>query len=57
MIWLEHGDERRYDLTLRILPDTAAIAATEARIRAIAEQPADDFPTPSGIYPPIPGRA
>ncbi len=56
MIWLEHGDERRYDVSFRVLPDAAAIAATEARIRAIAVQPAEDYPLPSGSYPPIPGR-
>jgi hypothetical protein len=56
LIWLEHGEERRYDSTFRILPDGEAIAATERRIAALAEQPDDDFPAPSGNYLPIAGR-
>jgi hypothetical protein len=56
LIWLEHGEERRYDSTFRILPDGEAIAATERRITALAKQPDDDFPAPSGNYLPIGGR-
>lgn len=56
LIWLEHGEERRYDSTFRILPDSAAIAAAEKRITALAEQPRDDYPAPSGNYLPIAGR-
>ena len=33
MIWLEHGDERRYDTRFRILTSADEIAASEARIR------------------------
>jgi hypothetical protein len=55
MIWLEHGDERRYDATLRILDGAAAIGAAETRIRAIAAQPDDDYPQPSGRFPHLPG--
>jgi hypothetical protein len=57
LIWLEHGEERRYDTTLSVLPDVAAVAAAETRIRAIAPQPATDYPTPSGTYPRIAARA
>lgn len=57
MIWLEHGDERRYDTVLRILPDALAIADVEQRIRAVSEQPAEEFPEPSGIHRPIAGRS
>jgi len=57
VIWLEHGEERRYDTTLSVLADAAAIESAEARIRAISPQPDTDFPTPSGIYRPLPGRA
>ena len=53
LIWLEHGDERRYDSVLRILDGSQAIAACEKRIRAIAVQPDNDFPSPSGRYLPI----
>lgn len=56
MIWLEHGDERRYDTTFRVLDGVAAIADTEAHIRTIAAQPLDEFPTPSGRHRPIAGR-
>ncbi|KAA2315199.1 DUF4432 family protein [Pseudooceanicola sediminis] len=57
MTWLNHGDERRYDSTFSILPDAAAIAAAEARITAIAAQPKEDFPAPSGTFTPIGGRS
>jgi hypothetical protein len=56
LIWLDHGEERRYDTTLRILADTAAIAASEARITAIARQPGEDYPTPSGNHVALEGR-
>jgi hypothetical protein len=56
LIWLEHGEERRYDSTFRILPDHAAIAAAEQRITALAKQPDEDFPAPSGNHLPIAGR-
>ena len=57
LIWLEHGDERRYDTRFRILGSAQAIAASEARIRAIAPQPEEDYPHPSGGFQPIGGRA
>lgn len=57
LIWLEHGDERRYDTVLRILDGSDAIAACESRIRAIAGQPEADYPEPSGDYRAIGGRA
>lgn len=57
MIWLQHGEERRYDSTLRILDGAVAIADAEKRIAAIAAQPADDYPTPSGNHLPIAGRS
>lgn len=57
MIWLEHGDERRYDTTFRVLDGADAIAASEARIRAIAGQPTEDYPAPSNNHLPIGGRA
>jgi hypothetical protein len=56
LIWLEHADERRYDSTFRILTSKDEIAASERRIRAIAEQPAEDYPQPSGKHLPIGGR-
>src|SRR3546814_5191578 len=56
LIWLDHGDERRYDTVLRILDGGAAIAESEARIRALAPQPDTDYPEPTGDHRPIPGR-
>ncbi len=53
MIWLEHGEERRYDATFRVLDGPAAIAEAEARIQAIARQPDADFPEPSGRFAPL----
>jgi len=56
LIWLEHNEDRRYDTTLRVLPDSAAIATAEERIRQIRAQPDTDYPAPSGAYRPITGR-
>jgi hypothetical protein len=56
MIWLQHRDERRYDATFRVLDGPADISAAEARITAIARQPAEDYPEPSGNFPKIGGR-
>lgn len=55
LIWLEHGDERRYDSVFRILPDAEAVADAVQRIEGVARQPEDEYPTPSGVYPPIGG--
>ncbi|MCW6508596.1 aldose 1-epimerase family protein [Lichenifustis flavocetrariae] len=54
LITLAHGEERRYDLVLRVLDGAAAIAAEEARIRMIARQPDDDFPAPSNRHRALP---
>lgn len=53
LIWLEHGDERRYDSVFRILPTADAVANAVQRIEGMARQPDDEYPTPSGNYPPI----
>lgn len=50
MIWLDHGEERRYDLALRVLDGGEAIENAERRIAAIARQPGEDFPEPSGNF-------
>lgn len=57
MIWLEHGDERRYDTVFRVLDGAGVIAATEARIAAAARQPDEDYPAPSNNHLPIGGRS
>lgn len=57
LIELEHGEERRYDTILRVLPDPAAVSAAVARIEGIQRQPDEDYPMPSGAFPPIGGAA
>lgn len=57
LIWLEHGEERQYDSTFRILGDTADIAASEARITSITKQPVEDYPRPSGNHILLGGRS
>jgi hypothetical protein len=54
LIWLEHGDERRYDSVLRVLPDGEAVADAVRRIEAVTLQPQDDYPLPTGDFPAIP---
>lgn len=56
MIWLQHGEEKHYDSTFRILDGATEIAASEARIRAISTQPEDEYPAPSGNHLKIEGR-
>ncbi|WP_055046392.1 aldose 1-epimerase family protein [Devosia sp. A16] len=56
MIWLQHGEEKRYDSTFRVLDGADDIAASEARIRAISGQPEDEYPAPSGNHLKIGGR-
>ncbi len=53
MIWLSPQEERSYHTRFRVLDGDAAIASTEAAIRAIAIQPESDFPIPSGQFPPL----
>ncbi len=57
LIWLEHGDERRYDTVFRVLDGAAAIGKIEQDIRAIAQQPEGDFPELSFDFKPLSGRA
>jgi hypothetical protein len=57
MIWLGAQEDRRYDARFRVLDGAEQIAACAAKIAAIARQPADDYPAPSGRYPPLTGRA
>lgn len=56
MIWLQHGEEKRYDSVFRILDGADAIAESEARIRAISRQPEDEYPAVSGNHLKIGGR-
>ena len=54
LITLEHGDERRYDVTLRVLDGADAIAAVQRQIVGVAKQPDDEFPEPSNAFAPLP---
>lgn len=56
MIWLKAGEGRSYDARFTVLDGAAALARAETRIRAIAAQPADPYPTPSGNFRPLTGR-
>ncbi|WP_062013692.1 aldose 1-epimerase family protein [Aureimonas sp. AU4] len=53
MIWLEHGEERRYDAAFRVLDGPEAIGSAEARIDAIAKAPQDGFAEPSSRFAPL----
>jgi Domain of unknown function (DUF4432) len=44
LIWLEHGEERRYTTRFQVLEDRDQIAAAEARISAICSATVDDYP-------------
>ena len=50
LIWLEHGEERRYATRFRVLENTAQIAAAEQRIAAICPQPTEDYPAITGRW-------
>jgi hypothetical protein len=39
MIWLEHGDSREYDTTIRILDGAAEVSAARDRVRKLGPQP------------------
>lgn len=55
MIWLDHAESRSYEATFRVLDGERAIAEAERRIIAIARQPDEDFPSPSGKFPALAG--
>lgn len=57
LIWLHHGDERHYDIRFRVLTDRQEIINCEKRITAVATQPDENFPVPSGKFPVIGGRS
>ena len=57
MIWLEHDMAREYDVVLRVLDGREQITAAETAIRAVALQPDDDYPRPTGVFAPLGGRS
>jgi len=56
MIWLLHGEERRYESVFRVLDGATAIERSEERIRAIVNQPVEDYPAPSNNHLKLGGR-
>ena len=56
MIWLEHDEARTYRASFRVLEGSAEIREAERRIAAIARQPEEDFPAPSGKFPTLGGQ-
>jgi hypothetical protein len=55
LTWLEHGEEKSYTTMFGVLDGAEEIAACERRIRAIAVQPEDDYPTPTGQWESLSG--
>lgn len=53
LIWLDHGDERRYDVTFKVLAGRDEIASEAARIEGIARQPMEEYPEVSGKHMPL----
>lgn len=56
MIFLEHGAARDYEAVFRVLDGAEAIAEADARIAALARQPDDEYPRPSGNFVKLEGR-
>lgn len=50
LIWLEHGDERRYQTRFDVLDGGDRITAFEQRVVAIQRQPEAEYPTISGRW-------
>lgn len=53
MIWLGAQESRQYDTQFHVLAGAAPIADMAARIAAIASQPTNQYPKPSGNFPPL----
>lgn len=50
LIWLDHGQAREYQVTLRVLADPTQINEALNRITAITRQPTDPYPEPSNTF-------
>jgi len=50
LIWLEHGEERRYSTRFRILDGRKDIDAARRRIESIRRQPQNDYPEITGNW-------
>jgi hypothetical protein len=47
LIWLEHGEERRYTTRFEVLDGQEEIEAVRQRIEAICRQPLEEYPVPT----------
>jgi len=56
LIWLDHDEERQYDTVFSVLDGKEALAAAETVIRTVTAQPDEDYPVPSGRFPPLSRR-
>lgn len=56
LIWLEHGEQRSYQVTFRVLDGLEQIDAAERQIDTIAKAPPEEFPTLSNVFPELRGR-
>lgn len=55
LIWLEHGEQKSYTTRFAVLDGADDIVACERRIRAIAAQPDEDYPAPTGRWEDLSG--
>jgi hypothetical protein len=53
LLWLEHGETRSYTTRFAILDGPNEISTLAERIAAIAHQPEEDYPSPTGRWDPI----
>jgi len=56
LIWLDHDEECQYDTVFSVLDGKEALAAAETVIRTVTAQPDEDYPAPSGRFPPLSRR-
>jgi hypothetical protein len=57
LIWLKHGDDKSYTTRFAVLDGANEIAALEKRVKAIAAQPTEDYPEPTGLWEKIAWRS
>ena len=50
LIWLEHGEGREYDTTLRIFGSQENLDEAETRVRVAAQPAQEEFPRPTANY-------
>jgi len=50
LIWLEHGDQRRYEVKFEVLAGEEEITQFDNRVQGITDQLADEFVTPTANW-------